>query len=519
MLLQTKNAGLRDWLAIAGGMVGCFMAILDIQITNSSLAPIEGGMGASVDEGSWISTAYLIAEIVVIPLTGWLSSVFGLRRYLAVNTTLFVLFSIGCAQSTSMIDLILYRTGQGFTGGVLIPTGLNVIRRHLPPHQQSIGMSLFGVSATFAPAIGPSIGGWLTENFSWHYLFYLNIGPGLLAIALQLYALEKEPMKLRELIDGDWWGIGTMALGLGSMTIVLEEGQRHEWFGSPMISTLAVIAFVSLMFFLIIEFTAEKPFINLRLFGQSRVGWSNLLSTVVGAVSYGSLFLIPVYLAEVPRFSTQQIGSVVMWSGLPQLAIFPLMPFLLNTVRPRTLVGTGIALFALSCFVNAQLTHDVGRNELILPQVIRAVAFPLFAMPLFQLALSGLSLRDSADAASLSNICRNLGGSIGIALLSSITQTREQIHYQAISDRVSANAATTAGRIEQMTAVFAGHGADAATAPIQAVASIAGQMHREAMVMAYSDAFMTLGVLLVLALPSVLILPNIRPQRQMQAAH
>ena len=519
MLLQTKNAGLRDWLAIAGGMVGCFMAILDIQITNSSLAPIEGGMGASVDEGSWISTAYLIAEIVVIPLTGWLSSVFGLRRYLAVNTALFVLFSIGCAQSTSMIDLILYRTGQGFTGGVLIPTGLNVIRRHLPPHQQSIGMSLFGVSATFAPAIGPSIGGWLTENFSWHYLFYLNVGPGLLAIALQLYALEKEPMKLRELIDGDWWGIGTMALGLGSMTIVLEEGQRHEWFGSPMISTLAVIAFVSLIFFLIIEFTAEKPFINLRLFGQSRVGWSNLLSTVVGAVSYGSLFLIPVYLAEVPRFSTQQIGSVVMWSGLPQLAIFPLMPFLLNTVRPRTLVGTGIALFALSCFVNAQLTHDVGRNELILPQVIRAVAFPLFAMPLFQLALSGLSLRDSADAASLSNICRNLGGSIGIALLSSITQTREQVHYQAISDRISANAATAAGRIEQMTGVFAAHGGDAATAPIQAVASIAGQMHREAMVMAYSDAFMTLGVLLVLALPSVLILPNIRPQRQMQAAH
>jgi DHA2 family multidrug resistance protein len=519
MILQTKNAGLRDWLAIAGGMVGCFMAILDIQITNSSLAPIEGGMGASVDEGSWISTAYLIAEIVVIPLTGWLSSVFGLRKYLAVNTALFVLFSIGCAQSTSMIDLILYRTGQGFTGGVLIPTGLTVIRRHLPPHQQAIGMSLFGVSATFAPAIGPSIGGWLTENFSWHYLFYLNIGPGLLAIALQLYALHREPMKFRELIDGDWWGIGTMALGLGSMTIVLEEGQRHEWFGSPMISTLAVIGVVSLMFFLIIEFTAEKPFINLRLFGQSNVGWSNLLSTVVGAVSYGSLFLIPVYLAEVPRFSTQQIGSVVMWSGLPQLAVFPVMPFLLNNVRPRTLVGTGIALFALSCFVNADLTHDVGRPELILPQVIRAVAFPLFAMPLFQLALNGLSMRDTADAASLSNICRNLGGSVGIALLSTITQTREQVHYQAISDRISANATTAAGRIEQMTAVFASHGADAATAPIQAVASIAGQMHREAMVMAYSDAFMTLGVLLVLALPSVLILPNIRPQREMPAAH
>jgi DHA2 family multidrug resistance protein len=195
------------------------------------------------------------------------------------------------------------------------------------------------------------------------------------------------------------------------------------------------------------------------------------------------------------------------------------MPFLLNNVRPRTLVGTGIVLFALSCFVNAQLTHDVGRNELILPQVIRAVAFPLFAMPLFQLALNGLDMRNTADAASLSNICRNLGGSIGIALLSTITQTREQVHYEAISDRVTANAQAAAGRIDQLTAVFTGRGSDAAMAPMQAVATIAGQMHQEALVMAYSDAFMTLGILLLLALPSVLILPNIRPVRQQAPAH
>ena len=519
MIEKTTSATLRDWLAIAGGMVGCFMAILDIQITNSSLAPIEGGMGASVDEGSWISTAYLIAEIVVIPLTGWLGSVFGLRRYLSVNTALFVLFSIGCAQSNSMIELILYRTGQGFTGGVLIPTGLTVIRRHLPPHQQAIGMSLFGVSATFAPAIGPTIGGWLTEHFSWHYLFYLNIGPGLLAIALQLNTLDREPMRLKDLISGDWWGIATMAVGLAAMTIVLEEGQRHDWFGSPMISALAVASVISLIFFLIIELTSAKPFINLKLMRRPSIGWSNLLSTVVGAVSYGSLFLIPVYLAEVPRFSTQQIGSVVMWSGLPQLAIFPLMPLLLKNVRPRILVGTGIALFAASCFVNAHLTHDVGRNELILPQVIRAIAFPLFAMPLFQLSLNGLTLRDTADAASLSNICRNLGGSIGIALLSTITQTREQVHYSAISDRITANAATTAGKIEQLAMIFTARTGDAATAPMQAVASIAGQMHREAMVMAYSDAFMTLGVLLTLALPSVLLLPNLRPSGSLSASH
>jgi len=516
---KTGNAALRDWLAIAGGMVGCFMAILDIQITNSSLAPIEGGMGASVDEGSWISTAYLIAEIVVIPLTGWLSTVFGLKRYLAVNTALFVLFSIGCAQSTSMIDLILFRTGQGFTGGVLIPTGLSVIRRHLPPHQQPIGIALFGMSATFAPAIGPTLGGWLTENFSWHYIFYLNVFPGFLAIALQLYALAPERMRLRALMDGDWWGIGSMAIGLGAITVVLEEGQRHEWFDSPLICGLTVIAVICLTFFFIIEFTARHPFINLRLFAKPAIGWSNLLSTVVGAVSYGSLFLIPVYLATIPRFSTQQIGAVVMWSGLPQLVIFPLIPLMLRTLPPRLMVGIGIALFALSSFVNADLTHDVGMNELIVPQVIRAVAFPFFAVPLFQLAIVGLSIRDTADSASLSNICRNLGGSIGIALLSTITQSREKVHFAAIAERVTANATNTTSRIGEMSGLFAQRTGDAGIAPIQAVAQIAGEMHREASVMAYSDAFMVLAVLLVLSLPTIFLLPNAKPSGDVAPAH
>lgn len=506
-----ENASLKDWMAIAGGMVGCFMAILDIQITNSSLGPIQGGLGASVEEGSWISTAYLIAEIIVIPLTGWLSTVLGLQRYLSINTALFVLFSIGCAQSTTMLQLILFRVGQGLTGGVLIPTGLSVIRRHLPPHQQPIGIALFGVSATFAPAIGPTIGGWLTEHFSWHYIFYLNLPPGILAIALQLYALTPEPLRLRDLIEGDWLGIGTMALGLGATTIILEEGQRYEWFSSPLICWLTVVAVLSLTLFFIIELTDKNPFINLRLFAKPAVGWSNLLSTVVGAVSYGSLFLIPVYLAQIPRFSTQQIGSVVMWSGLPQLAVFPLMPFFLRTAPPRILVGFGIAMFSLSCFVNADLTHDVGAAELILPQALRAIAFPFFAMPLFQLAINGLSLRDTADAASLSNICRNLGGSIGIAMLSTVTQTREKVHFAAISERVSANAEATAQHLRMLTGLFLDRTGDVTLAPIQAAAQIGLQIQREATVLAYSDAFMTLGVLLLLSIPAVLILPKAPP--------
>ena len=196
------KATLLDWLAIAGGMLGCFMAVLDIQIMNSSLAQIEGAVGASIDEGSWISTAYLIAEIIVIPLTGWLTYVIGFRRYITVNTALFIVFSIGCAMSSSLNELILFRTGQGFTGGVLIPSAITIVRRRLPPDQQMIGIAMFGVAATFAPAIGPTLGGWLTETFSWRFIFYLNIPPGLMAIALQMIAMKREQSKCDALKRG-----------------------------------------------------------------------------------------------------------------------------------------------------------------------------------------------------------------------------------------------------------------------------------------------------------------------------
>jgi DHA2 family multidrug resistance protein len=509
--IKTTPATTRDWLAIAGGMMGCFMAILDIQITNSSLAQIEGSVGASVDEGSWISTAYLIAEIIVIPLTGWLSIVFGLRRYLSASTVLFVGFSVACAWSTSLPELIAFRAAQGFTGGALIPAGITIINRYLPPKQQMIGMAIFGVGVTFAPALGPTIGGWLTENLSWHYIFYLNIGPGLVAIALQLYGLNREKMRLVELIHGDWWGVLTMALGLGAATVVLEEGQRREWFGSALIRDLTVLSLVSLTFFLIIEFTADRPVINLRLLGRRAVGGGNFMSGVIGAVSYGSIFLVPVYLAQVPRYSAMQIGAVVMWSGLPQLLIFPLMPLLMGRIPPRLMVATGSLIIAISCFLNADLTADTGGIDLMLPQALRAIGFPLFAIPLLTLSTAGLPPRDSADASSLTNIFRNLGGSIGIAMLATLTQRREQVHFAALAERVSANADRTSARIEQLTGLFLSRSGDLDAAHAQAVALLAGQMHHQATIMAYSDAFKMLGFMMLLSVVSVFVLPKGTP--------
>src|SRR5271166_193782 len=501
---QKASAG--DWLAVFGAILGAFTAILDIQITNSSLANIEGAVGASGEQGSWISTAYLMAEIIVIPLTGWLGSIFGLRRYLSVNTTLFVGFSIACALSTSLTQLIVFRAGQGFTGGVLLPTAVTIVRTRLPKSQQGSGITLFGLTATLAPALGPTVGGWLTDSFSWHYIFYLNLIPGPIAAIIQLTTLPKQAARWAELPKGDWFGIAAMAIGLSSMTFVLEEGQRKEWFESQLIARLSILAALGVSCFVLRELTAARPFINLRVLGNRTIGASCVLMTVLGAVSLGSTYVIPLYCAQIQGYNAEQIGYVVMWSGLPQLVLFPAMPFLMKKFDPRILVATGTLLFALSCFINVNLTHDVGMDQLVLPQLLRAAGQPLFGIPLSQLATANLAPRDTADASALSNMMRNLGGSVGIALLSTVVERREQFHFSILAEAMTQNAARTQERIAMLMAGARNAVADPVIAKAQALMAIAAQVRREAYVSAYSDAFWAVGVGLVISLAAIALL-------------
>ena len=514
-----QKASFYDWLAFAGAILGAFTAILDIQITNSSLANIEGAIGASPEQGSWISTAYLMAEIIVIPLTGWLGSVFGLRRYLSVNTMLFIAFSLACAMSTSLTQLIIFRAGQGFTGGVLIPTAITILRTRLPRSQQGIGITFFGLTATFAPAIGPTVGGWLTDNFSWHYIFYLNLIPGPIAVLCQLTALPKQQARWAELAKGDWFGVVAMAIGLSSLTVVLEEGQRKEWFESDLITRLTVVAVLGIVVFVARELMTARPFINLRVLGNRTVGGASILQTVLGAVSLGSTYVIPLYCAQIQGYNAEQIGYVVMWSGLPQLLLFPAMPFLMKRFDPRILVIVGTLLFAASCFINVNLTHDVGMDQLILPQLLRAAGQPLFAIPLSQMSTAGLPPRDTADASALSNMMRNLGGSVGIALLSTVIERREYFHFSILAEAMTQNAARTQERIAMLMAGMQSAIADPSVARGRVLMSLAAQVRREAYVSAYADAFWIVGVGLILALSAVLLLRKPRPMAAPVEAH
>src|ERR1700754_3874627 len=258
----------KTWLAVVGATLGAFMAVLNIQIVNASLADIQGAIGAGIDDGGWISTSYLVAEIVVIPLSGWLAQVFSVRKYLLTNAALFLLFSAACDFAQDLPQMIALRAVQGFTGGVLIPMAFTLIITLLPKAKQPIGLALFAVSATFAPAIGPTIGGYLTENWGWQYIFYVNLVPGAVMIGMLWLSLEAKPMKLALLRQGDWPGIITMAIGLSALQTVLEEGNKDDWFGSAFIVRLSIIAVVALALFLWVELTSNRPLLNLRLLGR-----------------------------------------------------------------------------------------------------------------------------------------------------------------------------------------------------------------------------------------------------------
>jgi DHA2 family multidrug resistance protein len=497
----------KTWLAVIGATLGAFMAVLNIQIVNASLADIQGGIGAGIDDGGWISTSYLIAEIVVIPLSGWLSQVFSVRIYLLTNAFLFLAFSAACAMAQDLTQMIALRAVQGFTGGVLIPMAFTLIITLLPKAKQPIGLAMFAISATFAPAIGPTIGGYLTENFGWEYIFYVNVVPGAIMIAMLFVSLEEKPMNLSLLRDGDWAGIITMAIGLAALQTVLEEGNKDDWFGSLFIVRLAVIAAVALTLFLAIELTVSKPLLNLRILFRRNFGFGVLANFLLGVSLYGSVYILPVYLSRIQGYNSEQIGMVLAWTGLPQLVLIPLVPRLMKRFDPRLVIGVGFALFGGSNFLNIYMTNDYAAEQLFWPNVIRALGQALVFAPLSAVATGSIEAENAGSASALFNMMRNLGGAIGIAALQTLLTKREQYHSNVLSQQVTMFEQATRTRLDQLTQYFMSHGViDRIDAAHHAYVATGKIIQKQAFILGFSDTFYLLGVSQIVALIAALML-------------
>jgi DHA2 family multidrug resistance protein len=503
---ETKVA-MRTSIAVGGALIGAFIAVLNIQITNASLPYIEGGIGTGGVNGTWISTAYLIGEIIVIPLSDFLSRAFSLRRYLIANTVLFLVFSMACGQAQTLGQMIVLRALQGFAGGVLIPLAFTIIVTMLPPSKRAIGLAGFAVSATFAPAIGPTIGGYFTENYGWPYVFYVNLAPGIVMLTALLYALPKAPMRLDLLPKGDWLGIALMAVGLAALQTVLDEGNTDDWFGSPFIVDLSLLAAGALSTFVVLEFLRPDPLVKFRLLAGRNFGLGTASNMLLGFALYGSAYLLPEYLSHTQGYNSEQVGEVMAWTGFPQLVIIPLVPFLMKRIDGRLLVAIGLLVFAGSCFMNLHMDSDYAGPQLFWPDVIRAFGQALIMTPLASIALAGIAAVDAGAASGLFNMTRNLGGAIGVATLETFLTKREQYHSNVINGGVSLLDAATRQRLGQLQSYFITRGVpDAASAAHEGVLAIGRIVRAQATLMGYSDGFALLGVILLTAAASVALL-------------
>jgi DHA2 family multidrug resistance protein len=509
--VDPNRASRAVWIAVLAAMIGSFMAILNIQITNASLLNIEGGIGTGVDNGSWISTSYLIGEIVVIPLTDYLSRVFSFRRYMLASATLFAIFSVACAFAHDLPSMIAMRGLQGFAGGVLIPMAFTLVLTKLPKPQQPIGLAIFALSVTFAPAIGPTIGGSLTENYGWQTIFFVNVLPTIVMVTALYLTLERQPMQLGLLKEGDWTGIVTMAIGLSAFQTVLEEGNKDDWFSSPFILRLAIVALVSLSLFVWIELRVEKPLIRLRLLKQRNFGFGTIAVTLLGFALFGSVYILPAYLGQTQGYNAEQIGAVLAWTGLPQLLLIPLVPKLMQRFDARYIAITGLLIFAYSCFMNTAMSPDYAGDQLWIPNIVRAIGQAMVLTPLTSVTTGGTAPQDAAAASGISNMLRNLGGAIGTAVLATVVTKREQFHSNIIGQSVTLGREEVRNRISQTTDFFLAHGVpDPAAARHQAIVALGKAVKHQALVMGFSDTFAVIAAVLVFAAIAVAFTRRVR---------
>jgi len=517
-----KNASAQDWLAVFAGALGALIATLDISIVNSALPQIQGEIGATGTEGTWIDTGYLVSEVVMIPLSAWLSRLLGMRTLLLSCSSLFTVFSVLCGFSSSLMLMIIGRVGQGFFGGALIPTAQTLVRTRLPPHQMPVGMTIFGLIVLLGPLLGPVAGGWLTENWSWQWCFFINIPVAIALAFLLLGGLPYEPPNLKELAQADWVGIAGLTVGLSCLTVVLEEGQREQWFQSNLIIGLAVCTVVGLLVLAYAQLTSPHPVIKLNLLKNRTYAGVIIIIVVLGMVLYDILYVLPQFLGVVAGYNAEQSGWVLALSGVPAFIMLPLLPKILGRGDARIMVFLGLVCFAVSCFLDIHLTAASGGGDFVVSQLLRGFGQMLSFMPLNQISVGSVSRAETADAAGFFNMARNLGGSIGLALQGVFIDRRVEAHADAIRESVTANSVLLQERLAGQAAGLAARHGDLVYGTQQAIQQLALQIHQQALVMTYADCFWVLGIGLIVLMPLVLLLrggrimggpgPQARPQ-------
>ncbi|MGO4450805.1 DHA2 family efflux MFS transporter permease subunit [Phyllobacterium sp. TAF24] len=479
-------------IAFVAMVFGMFMAILDIQIVSASLAEIQAGLSASSDEISWVQTSYLIAEVIMIPLSGFLGRLLSTRVLFTFSAAGFTLASILCATATNIDQMIVYRAIQGFIGGGMIPSVFAAAFTIFPPSKRSIVSPIIGLVATLAPTIGPTVGGYLSHAFSWHWLFLVNVIPGIIVAfaAWNLIDFDKGDKSLFSKFD--WWGLAGMAAFLGSLEYVLEEGPRNDWLQDNSIFFFAIVLVVGAVLFFYRAFTAEEPIVDLRAFKNLNFAFGSVFSFIMGVGLYGLTYLYPVYLGRIRGYDALMIGEALFVSGLAMFMTAPVAGFLSTRMDPRLMMMIGFLGFAAGTWTMTGLTADWDFYELLVPQILRGCSLMLCMVPINNLALGTLPLSRLKNASGLFNLTRNLGGAVGLAVINTVLTDRGILHYAQLSENVRWGNPEAEDLMASMTKNFQSHGIDGQTA---ALSRISAMVHQQATLMSFMDVFYILTML------------------------
>ena len=469
---------------------GMFMSILDIQVVSASLTDIQAGLSASSSEVSWVQTAYLIAEVIAIPLSGFLSRALGTRLLFAISASGFTLASLACGFASSIEQMILWRAIQGFLGAGMIPTVFASAYTVFPRSKFHIVVPIIGLVATLAPTIGPTVGGIITDAMSWHWLFFINIVPGICITIGVLALVDFDQPNFALLERFDWWGLIFMAGFLGSLEYVLEEGPQYEWMQDTSVAICALVGGLSMIAFFWRVLTAEEPIVDIRTFSDRNFAVGCLISFCVGIGLYGLTYIYPRYLSEVRGYSALMIGETMFISGATMFITAPIVGRLMLRFDLRYIIAAGLIIFALGAYQMTWITRDYDFYELMLPQVLRGIGMMLAMVPTNTISLGTLPPDRVKNASGLFNLTRNLGGAVGLAIINEVLNDRTDLHISRLQDRVNWGNASAVETLNNFTQRLQGMG-DAALMAMKQLSQI---VHRQAVVMGYGDAFFMLTV-------------------------
>jgi DHA2 family multidrug resistance protein len=520
--MTEQNASVPEinpWIIVVSVMFATFMEVLDTTVVNVSLPHIAGNLSATPEEATWALTSYLVANAIVLPITGWLANYFGRKRLLMTAVVGFTTASFFCGFAPTLAWLVIFRILQGLSGGVLQPVSQAVMLEAFPREQQGKAMGVWGLGIVVAPMLGPVLGGWLTDNYSWRWIFYVNIPIGIISIIMTKWFIFDPPYIRRSTARIDTWGIGMLAVGIGSLQIVLDKGQQEDWFSSTWITWSMVLAVVMLVLFIVRELYATDPVLHLRVFTERTYATGVFLMTTLGFVLYGSLVLLPLFLQTVLSYPAIQAGIAMSPRGLGSFIAMPLVGMIVGKVDPRKLLGVGLVGAAMSLYALGSLNLGIGYWDIFWPQFFQGLSMGFVFVPLTTVTMSLIPKQELGNATSIFNLMRNLGGSVGIATVATMLSRNTQTQYNIMGAHVTAFDMRTRMLLDQIRAGLMSRGMDFSTATNAAYAQLSGIVSQQAVMVAFVQLFRILALVFAVVMPLVFLMRRPRGRQTIPAAH